>query len=388
MQIYLVGGAVRDAWMAREYGRPAPEGADRDWVVVGATPQDMVQAGFEPVGRDFPVFLHPRTHEEYALARTERKTAPGYRGFAFHAAPDVTLEEDLARRDLTINAMAVEARHADAVVDAPLVDPWNGLADLRARRLRHVTPAFAEDPVRILRVARFCARWPDFTVADDTLALMRDMVAHGEADHLVAERVWQEVSRGLLETSPGRMVGALAACGLLDRLGLNWLLRGALNGALESSPVFAAAGLPQRWCWLVAGERRPEPLRALCEAWRVPGELRELALMVCRERNALRQSGSAGADAVLAVFDRCDAWRRPARMLQALDAIDGESLADADGGAAARSSTQHLREALARLQSLDSAAITRAALAAGATGPAIGQRLHEARRAHLLDGRV
>ena len=388
MQIYLVGGAVRDAWMAREHGRPAPVGADRDWVVVGATPQDMVQAGFEPVGRDFPVFLHPHTHEEYALARTERKTAPGYRGFAFHTAPDVTLEEDLARRDLTINAMAVESGHAAAVVDAPLVDPWNGLADLRARRLRHVTPAFAEDPVRILRVARFRARWPDFTVATETLALMREMVAHGEADHLVPERVWQEISRGLLETRPSRMVDTLADCGLLDRLGLSWLLRGGLREALESTSLFAAAGMAQRWCWLVCGEHRPEPIRALCEAWRVPGEVRELALMVCRERDALRQAGSADADAVLAVFDRCDAWRRPARMLQALDVIDGESLGEAGGGDAARASTRALREALASLQELDTAAITRAALAAGATGPAIGQRLHEARRARLLGNKA
>ena len=186
MQIYLVGGAVRDALLGQS-------GADRDWVVVGATPDALVAKGFLPVGKDFPVFLHPQTHEEYALARTERKTGPGYHGFAVHAAPDVTLEEDLARRDLTVNAMAVRADATDPArweeSDA-LVDPYDGRSDLRAKVLRHVTAAFREDPVRILRVARFAARFADFTVAPETMDLMREMVDCGEADHLVAERVW------------------------------------------------------------------------------------------------------------------------------------------------------------------------------------------------------
>src|SRR5688572_14962025 len=195
MDCYVVGGAVRDELL----GRPVN---DHDWVVVGATPQQMVDRGFLPVGKDFPVFLHPQTKEEYALARTERKTAPGYHGFAFHADPGVTLEEDLARRDLTINAMARAA-------DGRLVDPFGGQDDLRAKRLRHVSPAFAEDPVRILRLARFAARFGDFEVAPETLALMRQMVASGEVDALVPERVWQELSRGLMEAHPSKMFEVL-----------------------------------------------------------------------------------------------------------------------------------------------------------------------------------
>ena len=192
MKVYTVGGAVRDELL----GLPVKE---RDYVVVGADPAEMVRLGFKPVGADFPVFLHPETHEEYALARTERKTGPGYKGFAFHAAPDVTLEDDLKRRDLTINAMARGE-------DGALVDPHGGERDLRAGILRHVGEAFAEDPVRILRVARFAARF-GFAVAPATMALMRKMVAAGEADALVPERVWQEISRGLMELEPSRMIG-------------------------------------------------------------------------------------------------------------------------------------------------------------------------------------
>ncbi|HRD86346.1 MAG TPA: multifunctional CCA tRNA nucleotidyl transferase/2'3'-cyclic phosphodiesterase/2'nucleotidase/phosphatase, partial [Rubrivivax sp.] len=203
-RFYVVGGAVRDELM----GLPP---SDRDWVVVGATPQALLDAGYRPVGRDFPVFLHPLTHEEVALARTERKSAPGYHGFTFHAAPEVTLEQDLARRDLTINAMARDAQ-------GQLIDPWGGERDLRDKVLRHVSPAFAEDPVRLLRVARFAARWPDFAVAPQTLALLRDIVAAGEVDALVPERVWAELSRGLMEARPSRMFGLLRECGALRRL--------------------------------------------------------------------------------------------------------------------------------------------------------------------------
>jgi tRNA nucleotidyltransferase (CCA-adding enzyme) len=381
MQIYLVGGAVRDAWLARAAGQTRPGGADRDWVVVGATPEAMVAAGFEPVGRDFPVFLHPQTHEEYALARTERKTAPGYHGFAFHAAPGVTLEEDLARRDLTINAMAVAAEHAEHPADAPLIDPWNGLADLRARTLRHVTPAFAEDPVRILRVARFAARWGDFCVAPETQALMRDMVDHGEADHLVAERVWQEVARGLMEAHPSQLVAVLGGCGLLERWGLTALARSALTPALEQHPLFARAPLPVRWCWLVSALPDAAALRALAERWRVPNDARDLALLLQRERHALPEA--TGADAVLDLFGRCDAWRKPARFRELLLALDGEALADADGGAARQAATARLGRQLARLDALDAAAVTRAALAAGLSGPDVGKHLHSARLALL-----
>ena len=204
MNTYLVGGAVRDALL----GHP---GADRDWVVVGSTPEALVAQGFVPVGRDFPVFLHPDTREEYALARTERKTARGYHGFAVHAAPDVTLEQDLARRDLTINAIAQDAQ-------GQRIDPYGGERDIQAKVLRHVTDAFREDPVRILRLARFAARFPDFTVAPETVTLMREMVENGEVDALVSERVWQELSRGLMATRPSRMLQVLRDCGALQRL--------------------------------------------------------------------------------------------------------------------------------------------------------------------------
>jgi len=196
MKKWLVGGSVRDALL----GRPVN---DRDWVMVGASPQELLDLGYLPVGKDFPVFLHPETREEVALARTERKTAPGYHGFAFHADPAVTLEEDLQRRDLTINAMAQDA-------DGRIVDPYNGRADLAARVLRHVSPAFSEDPVRILRLARFAARFDDFTVAPETEALMEQMVQAGEVDTLVAERVWQELARGLMEPRPSLMFEVFA----------------------------------------------------------------------------------------------------------------------------------------------------------------------------------
>jgi tRNA nucleotidyltransferase (CCA-adding enzyme) len=204
MKIFTVGGAVRDELL----GLPVQ---DRDYVVVGASPDEMLAKGFRPVGKDFPVFLHPKNHEEYALARTERKTGPGYTGFAFHAAPEVTLEEDLARRDLTINAIARGE-------EGSLIDPYQGVADIAARVLRHVGPAFVEDPVRILRVARFAARFTDFSVAPETLVLMREMVANGEVDHLVAERVWQEFAKGLMEARPSRMFDVLRECGALARL--------------------------------------------------------------------------------------------------------------------------------------------------------------------------
>src|SRR5262245_49677004 len=204
MKIYAVGGAIRDELL----GLPVK---DRDWVVVGATPEAMVQAGFRPVGRDFPVFLHPQNNEEYALARTERKTAPGYAGFSFHAAPDVTLEQDLARRDLTINAIAEDEA-------GELTDPFNGQEDVKQRVLRHVSSAFGDEPVRRLRVARFAARFQDFSIAPETMALMRSMVEDGEVDALVAERVWQELATGLMEGKPSRMLAVLRECGALARI--------------------------------------------------------------------------------------------------------------------------------------------------------------------------
>jgi tRNA nucleotidyltransferase (CCA-adding enzyme) len=217
MKTYLVGGAVRDALMGRDV-------KDRDWCVVGSSPQEMLGAGYLPVGKDFPVFLHPQTKEEYALARTERKTAPGYHGFEFHAAPDVTIEQDLARRDLTINSIAVCADSMPAngrfslenLPGAALVDPFNGQQDIKDQVLRHTSHAFEEDPVRILRVARIAARYAGFSVAKPTMDLMRRMVAAGEVEALVAERVWQEISKGLMESKPSRMFQVLRQCGALQ----------------------------------------------------------------------------------------------------------------------------------------------------------------------------
>ncbi len=343
MRIYAVGGAVRDALL----GLPVQ---DRDWVVVGATPQAMLDAGYTPVGKDFPVFLHPQSHEEYALARTERKTGHGYAGFAFHAAPDVTLEDDLQRRDLTINAIA----QAD---DGSLIDPYNGRADLAARTLRHVSAAFAEDPVRILRVARFAARFTDFTVADETNALMRSMVDNGEVDHLVAERVWQELARGLMEKQPSRMFEVLRACGALQRLlpeldalwgvpqradyhpevdtGVHVMMVIDMAARLEAPlPVrFAALThdlgkgttpanvLPRH----IGHEARSvQLLEPLCERLRVPADCRDLARLVARYHGDLGKFDELRAATVVKILERCDALRRPERFGQILQACEAD----------------------------------------------------------------
>ena len=271
---------------------------DRDFVVVGATPEEMTAAGFRPVGKDFPVFLHPQTHEEYALARTERKSGRGYKGFTVYAAPDVTLEQDLARRDLTINAIA-------KAEDGTYIDPHHGREDLAAGVLRHVSDAFQEDPVRILRVARFAARF-GFRIADETLALMQRMVGNGEADHLVPERVWQEFSRGLAEAHPERMFEALVRCGIRPRL----------VPELKSIPKALSGPLPVRFavlCWSLA-----EPdIQALCERIRAPNEERELALLACRTRGLLAASRPGE---LLSLCKRADAFRRPERFAHLLEA--------------------------------------------------------------------
>lgn len=308
MRAYVVGGAVRDTLL----GLPV---RDRDWVVVGATPEEMVAAGFRPVGKDFPVFLHPQSHEEYALARTERKTAPGYKGFAFHASPEVTLEEDLLRRDLTINAMARDESGA-------ITDPFNGRADLAARVLRHVSPAFAEDPLRVLRVARFAARFHEFHVAPETMALMRDIVTAGEVEHLVAERVWQELARGLMESHPQRMFSVLRACGALARLtpeldDLPADDRAALDSALARA-VARQAPLEQRWS-AVLHRMDTETARAVSERLKAPNEARDLAVMLAREYGSLQQETVADAETRLDLLTRCDALRRPERFAALLD---------------------------------------------------------------------
>ncbi|EGI77284.1 multifunctional CCA addition/repair protein [Hylemonella gracilis] len=412
MQIYMVGGAVRDALL----GLPVK---DRDWVVVGATPEAMAAQGFTPVGKDFPVFLHPETREEHALARTERKTARGYKGFAVHAAPDVTLEQDLARRDLTLNALAVAREHCrpDGGFDpAQVVDPYQGRRDLEQRILRHVTPAFREDPVRILRVARFSARFTDFQVAPETLALMGEMVEDGEVDHLVPERVWQELSRGLMEARPSRMLEVLRVCGALKRLlpevdrlwgvpqpaehhpevdtGVHLMLVLDLAAELNAPlPVrYACLGhdlgkgttpadvLPRH---LGHEGRSARLLQGISERLRVPVDCRELGEVVAREHGNIHASGKLNAEAVLRLLERCDALRKPERFSQALLActcdargrgVAGDGLRDRPYPQATR-----LQGALHAALALPTHDIATQAMAQGLKGPEVGRRIHAAR---------
>ncbi len=311
MKAYVVGGAVRDELL----GVPV---ADRDWVVVGATPEDMTRRGFKAVGRDFPVFLHPDTAEEYALARTERRSGRGYRGFTVYAAPEVTLEDDLRRRDLTINAMA-------RAEDGSLVDPFGGARDLKAGVLRHVSEAFAEDPVRILRVARFAARY-GFRVADETMTLMRRMVEAGEVEDLVAERVWQEIARGLCESQPQRMLDVLDHCGALARLlpevqaiRAEAGRRGELDAALGRA-VRAGARLPARFAliaWFLSDACEPQA-QVLCERLRAPSDSRDLMLAVCRCKKLIVRPRRPSAAALLELLKRADAFRRRERFYELL----------------------------------------------------------------------
>ena len=316
MEIYRVGGCVRDALLgATQQSRSSLDAAldtDRDWVVVGATPQQMIDRGFRPVGKDFPVFLHPETQEEYALARTERKTGPGYRGFEPHASPDVTLKEDLARRDLTINAMALAE-------DGTLIDPYGGRQDLDQRVLRHVSPSFVEDPVRILRLARFAARFPDFTVAPDTAELLRTMVRNGEADALVPERVVQELSRGLMERKPSRMIEILAASGLIDRL---------YSELEDIEPTAAALDraaqrkllLPARFAVLANACRSPRAVADFLGKLRVQQESAQLARLLVELRDPLSTATSSAE--IVEVLERGDAFRRPERFELLLQAYE------------------------------------------------------------------
>ena len=394
MRCYVVGGAVRDALL----GRPVQ---DHDWVVVGATPEEMLARGFRPVGKDFPVFLHPRTGEEYALARTERKSGRGYKGFAVHAAPDVTLEQDLLRRDLTINAIAQDE-------DGTLIDPYGGRADLAQRVFRHVSPAFAEDPVRILRVARFAARFGDFSVAAETLALMRAMVADGEVDHLVPERVWQELARGLMEASPSRMIGVLRDCGALGRI-LPEVERlfgvpqppahhPEIDTGVHVLAVLdhaAATGQPLavRWACLLHdlgkgdtpadvlphhyGHEAKSAVRAreVSERLKAPVDCRDLAVLLAREHGILHQGAHLRPLTMVRVLERTDALRRPERFLLLLAAAacdfhgrPGRTPADYAPAAA-------WRAALAAVQAVDAGAIARAC----SDKARIPQQIHQAR---------
>jgi tRNA nucleotidyltransferase (CCA-adding enzyme) len=405
MNSYLVGGAVRDQLL----GKPV---VDRDWVVVGSSPQEMCDQGYLPVGADFPVFLHPDTKEEYALARTERKTGPGYQGFSFHAAPDVTLEADLLRRDLTINAIA-------RAPDGHLVDPSGGQRDLAARLLRHVSPAFEEDPVRILRLARFAARLPDFTVAPETEALLSMMVARGDADELVAERVWREISRGLMELRPSRMFEVLRRCGALarvlpevDRLwgvpqradyhpevdtGVHLMMVLDMAARLHADlPVrFACLGhdlgkgttpadvLPRH---LGHEQRSVELVRAMSERLRVPVACRELAEVVAREHGNVHRSGEFGAAALLRLLERCDALRRPDRFQDLLLACE----CDARGRQGLQEVPYLPRARLARVldwvQRVDAGGVVAEARQQGREGPALGDALTAARTLAIETG--
>lgn len=287
--------------------------ADRDYVVVGATPEEMVKLGYKPVGRDFPVFLHPETKEEHALARTERKTARGYHGFEFHAAPDVTLEQDLARRDLTINAIARDT-------DGSIVDPFNGVRDLKERVLRHVSPAFAEDPVRILRVARFAARFP-FAIAPETMKLMRAMADNGEADALVPERVWQEVARGLMEAHPARMFEVLnesdALGHVLPELAMLYRDENEAAEAMRLLELAAQQDASLEVRFAVLGRVfDPLALESLANRLKAPAACRELGLLAARHANLIADAAGLDERDLLELLDATDAWRRPERFAE------------------------------------------------------------------------
>jgi len=353
MQVYLVGGAIRDELL----GLPAPE---RDWVVVGATPEELQRAGYRAVGREFPVFLHPDTGEEYALARLERKTGPGYRGFETQFSPGVTLEQDLQRRDLTINAMA-------RGLDGNLVDPYGGQRDLERRLLRHVSPAFVEDPVRVLRVARFAARLAalGFTVAPETGELMRRMVEQGEINALVPERVWREMQRALGESSPEVFFDVLQDCGALAVLlpELHWGTdeRSALQRAARLSPEPSV-----RFAALLAGAE-PAAITACCERLRVPNDFRELALLTARLHQRIADAATLDPAGVLELLETADAFRRPDRFDLLLRAVQARSGGDDNQHAAlavalvAAATVTVPREQLAPLSGLAIAAAYRAA---------------------------
>lgn len=397
MKIYTVGGALRDALL----GLPVQ---DRDHVVVGATPEEMIARGFTPVGKDFPVFLHPVTHEEYALARTERKTAPGYKGFVFHASADVTLEDDLVRRDLTINAMA-------QAEDGAIIDPFGGRQDLEARIFRHVSAAFAEDPVRILRVARFAARFTEFTIAPETTALMRQMVDAGEVDALVPERVWQELARGLMEAQPSRMFEVLRACGALARIlpeldalwgvpqpaqyhpeidtGVHVML--VLDCAARQGyglPIrFAAlthdlgkgATPPAEWPRHYGHEARSVRLvEQVCKRLRVPNECRDLAVMTARDHGNVGRALELRADTIVSLLERCDALRKPQRFVDMLRASECDHRGRTGFADRAFPQAAYLESALHAAQAVNAGAI---AAETAQRYPAQPQRIPEAIRA-------
>jgi len=378
MKTYIVGGAVRD----RLLGLPV---TDRDFVVVGATPDEMLALGFQPVGKDFPVFLHPQTHEEYALARTERKSGHGYKGFKVYAAADVTLGEDLLRRDLTINAMAEDETGV-------LVDPYGGQRDLAGKTFRHVSAAFAEDPVRILRVARFAARFTDFAVAPETLVLMRQMVDNGEVDALVPERVWQEVARGLMDAQPSRMFQVLRECGALARLFpeidrlfgvpqppehhpeidtgvhamlvVDWAARQGFSLPVRFAALTHDLGKgvtpPGLWPRHHGHEASGVDLvRALSERIRVPAECRDLAVAVARDHGTVHRALELRPGTLVELLERIDAFRRPERFEEFLQACECDFRGRPGYPDKPFPEPDYLRQALQAAQAIDAAEVAR-----------------------------
>lgn len=403
MKTYLVGGAVRDALLKLPV-------KDRDWVVVGATPEAMLAQGFQQVGRDFPVFLHPQSREEYALARTERKSGNGYTGFVTWSAPDVTLEQDLQRRDLTINAIAQRE-------NGELIDPFHGERDLQARLLRHVSDAFNEDPLRVLRVARFAARFAhlNFRIAEETQALMRQMAASGELSHLTAERVWKETEKALTSRNPQVYFQTLRDCGALevlfpelDRLfgipapakwhpeidtGVHTLMTLTMAASLSDEidvrfatlfhDVGKALTPPEKWPSHHGHGAAGVPLvEAICQRLRVPNAIRDLALIVTEFHDVVHTIERQPADALVALFDRIDAWRKPHRVEQ----IALTSEADARGRAGLESMAypqgDYLRQAFALAQSVP----TKAVIEAGFKGAAVREELTRRRIAAVAQG--
>lgn len=364
MEIYLVGGAVRDELLGLTV-------KDRDWVVTGATPDEMLKQGYKQVGADFPVFLHPTTREEYALARTERKNGQGYHGFTVYSAPDVTLEDDLKRRDLTINAMA-------RATDGTLVDPFDGQQDIESRQLRHVSDAFAEDPLRILRTARFAARLQPlgFSVADDTMALMKDMVQAGEINHLVPERVWQEIQRALHENEPGTFFTVLQDCGALEYLIPELKPDDAFETALESlrcahagnmetearfatllSPLAKLVGPDQK-----LAEQRARELKA-------PNDCIALVRLLATMVPALESAESLQPDEALALLNAADAWRRPERFATLIAALGCVLRPDSTA------KTEQLQNALEAANTVNAKTL----MAEGFSGKALGNAIESER---------
>jgi tRNA nucleotidyltransferase (CCA-adding enzyme) len=379
MQIYLVGGAVRDELLGLAV-------KDKDYVVVGSTPAEMEAVGYKPVGKDFPVFLHPKTHDEYALARTERKTAKGYKGFAVHASVDVTLEEDLARRDLTINAIAKS-------VDGQLIDPYHGLADIQSKTLRHVSDAFTEDPVRILRAARLSARFADFSVAPETNQLMQNMVSAGEVDALVAERVWQELAKGLMEAKPSRMFDVLRASGALKKiipeLDKLWGVpqppqhHPEVDTGVHVMMVVDYAAkqnfsLPVRFAALMHDlgkgttpadilprhigheERSANLVKAVCKRLRVPNDCKELGYIVAKFHGKLHQAPQMKPSTLLEFLVELDAIRQPTRFKDFLKACEADSRGRTGLEACATPAADLMLRVLDSVSSVDAGAVARA----------------------------